>query len=173
MQRVMILGAPGSGKSTAARRLGAATGLPVYHMDHIHHLPNWEPRPMAEKHALAHAIEAQDAWIFEGGMSSTYDSRAARSDTIIWLDLPIGLRLWRVVKRLWQHYGQRRPDMAEGCIETIGPHTWEFLVWIITTRHSQRDKIARLVAAHRDRLCVHHLRSRAEVAAYFTKIDAS
>ncbi len=165
MKRVMIVGGPGSGKSTLARWLGAQTGLPVHHMDHIHHLPNWEPRPMTEKHAMAHAVEAQEAWVFEGGMSSTYDTRAARADTLIWLDLPVGLRFWRVVKRLWQSYGQRRPDMAEGCVETVGAHTWEFFVWIFQTRVSQRNRIARMVAEH-PHLTVHHLRSRAEVADF-------
>lgn len=171
MQRVMIVGGPGSGKSTLAQWLGEACGLPVYHMDHIHHLPGWEPRPMAEKHAMAHAIEAQEAWVFEGGMSSAYDTRATRADTLIWLDLPVGLRLWRVTRRLWRHYGQTRPDMADGCIETVGPHTWEFYVWIWTTRQSQRQKIVELVARHGDALTVHHLKNRRAVAAFMAKID--
>ena len=45
MRRVMVIGAPGSGKSTLARALGERTGLPVFHMDHIHHLPGWAERP--------------------------------------------------------------------------------------------------------------------------------
>lgn len=170
MKRVMIVGGPGSGKSTLARHLGEQMDLPVHHMDHIHHLPNWKPRPMAEKHGMAHAIEATDAWVFEGGMSSTYDSRAARADTLIWLDLPVMLRFWRVVARLWRYHGQRRPDMAEGCVESVGAHTWEFFVWIFQTRISQRNKIAELVERH-PHLQVHHLKSRRAVAAYMGDVD--
>ncbi len=171
MQRVMIVGGPGSGKSTLARWLGERTGLPVHHMDHIHHLPNWQPRAMEEKHVMAHAIEARENWVFEGGMSSTYDTRAARADTLIWLDLPVMLRFWRVNKRLWQTYGTRRPDMAEGCVETLGAHTWEFYQWIFQTRVSQRTKIAELVARY-PHLSVHHLTSRRAVAMYMQSVDA-
>ena len=171
MRRVMIVGAPGSGKSTLVRQMAKQLGLPVYHMDHLHHLPGWQPRPLAEKQDMARAIEQRDEWIFEGGMSSTYDSRAARADTLIWLDLHIALRLWRVTKRLWQHYGKRRPDMAEGCVETIGAHTWEFYVWIISTRRSQRTKIAALAKNARPGLRIVHLTSPNAVASYVAQID--
>ena len=166
MQRVMIVGAPGSGKSTLARALGAATGLPVCHMDHIHWLPGWRMRPMAERLALARAVEARGSWIFEGGFSATYDSRAARADTPIWLDLPVGLRLWRVLRRLLRHRGQRRPDMAEGCVEGWHSETLPFFVYMWRTRSSTRARIAELVAGQRDDLRIVHLRSRAEVAAF-------
>lgn len=162
MQRVMITGGPGSGKSTLARKLGEVTGLPVFHMDHIHHLPCWEPRPLMQKIAMANAIEAQAAWIFEGGLSATYTNRAARADTMIWLDLPVGLRLWRVVKRTIRDYGKTRPDVAEGCTETFDAETVAFWKWIWQTRHSQRARLARLATAN-PHLTLYHLQSRAEV----------
>lgn len=171
MKRVMIVGGPGSGKSTLARIMGERMGLPVHHMDHIHHLPDWKPRPMAEKHEMAHAIETRDAWVFEGGMSSTYETRATRADTLIWLDLPLGLRLWRVTARLWRYYGQKRPDMAEGCVETLGMHTWEFYVWIVQTRKAHNAKLEALVTRHGDRLTVHRLKNRRAVADFIAGID--
>lgn len=58
MQRIMILGQPGAGKSWLARELGARTGLPVIHMDCIHWQPGWVERPLAEKLQLARAAEA-------------------------------------------------------------------------------------------------------------------
>lgn len=171
MQRVMICGGPGSGKSTLARVIGERLDLPVFHMDHIHHLPNWEPRPMVEKHAMAHEIEAKPAWVFEGGMSSTYESRAARADTLIWLDLSVGLRFWRVNKRLFQNYGMTRPDMAAGCVETVGAHTWEFYLWIFRTRKTSRAKLDDLVVRHAHRLNVFHLRSPRAVAGFIDGLD--
>lgn len=173
MQRVMIVGAPGSGKSTLARWLGARLDLPVHHMDHLHHLPGWEPRPDPEKQAMAHAIEATPAWVFEGGMSSTYATRAARADTLIWLDLPVGLRLWRVTKRLVRYWGQTRPDMAPGCVEGLGWHTFEFYHWIVTTRRGARRKVQAVLDAAHPRLQVYHLTTRAEVAGFMAAIDAT
>ena len=115
----MVIGGPGSGKSTLARNLGQVTGLPVHHMDRIHWMPGWVERTKADKVPLARAIEAQEAWIFEGGLSATFAERAARADRIIWLDLPSPVRLWRVIKRIAGGYGRTRPDLPADCPERI------------------------------------------------------
>jgi adenylate kinase family enzyme len=165
MKRVMIVGGPGSGKSTLALELGQASGLPVHHMDHLHWEPGWKERPKPEKVAMAHEIERGPAWIFEGGLSATYDHRAHLADTLIWLDLPVSLRLWRVTRRMVRSWGQTRVDMAPGCPEGLRAGTPEFYAFIWRTRHSHRAKLARL--AHRfPHLRLYHLRSRAEVSAF-------
>ena len=162
----MIVGGAGSGKSTLARWLGARTGLPVHHMDLIHWKENWVERDKAEKLPLATAVENSESWIFEGGFSTRFDHRASRADTLIWLDLPVGLRLWRVTKRRVQHWGRARPDMPEGCVEGLNRETLPFYRFIWRTRRTGRDRIARLIADHAGSLEVHHLRSRAEIAAF-------
>lgn len=166
----MILGGSGSGKSTLARALGARTGLPVYHMDHIHWLPGWQPRPRALRRDLAHDIENRDAWIFEGGFSTTYAHRLSRADTVIWLDLPLGLRLWRVTKRLIRYWGQSRPDMAEGCVEGIHAETWPFYQWIWSTRHTARMRVADLLGGAEGSVAIHHLTSRAAVRRFMKEV---
>ena len=146
MRRVMIIGQPGSGKSSFARALGHATGLPVHHMDRIHWLPGWRPRPREEKLRLVRAVEAGEAWILEGGLSATYDERAARADTIVHLHAPVGRRLWRVTHRLVRYWGRERPDMQDGCPETLGAHTLEFYRYIWRTRHSAHARMEALKA---------------------------
>ena len=113
----MIVGGPGSGKSTLATELGEITGLPVFHMDHIHWQPGWVMRDLDERIRLAGEIHLQDRWIQEGGLSRTYAERCARADTVIWLDLPLRVRLSRIVKRRVQYAGQTRPDLPENCPE--------------------------------------------------------
>jgi len=170
MQRVMIVGGSGSGKSTLARHLGDRTGLPVYHMDHIHWLPGWQQRPRVARQAMALDIERSDAWIFEGGFSTTYDHRISRADTVIWLDLPVGLRLWRVTRRLVAYWGQSRPDMAEGCAEGLHSETWAFYRWIWDTRQTGRVRLAALMAAAPQGVVVHHLRSPAAVRGFLEEL---
>ncbi len=155
MKRVMVVGGPGSGKSTFARALGDITGLPVYHMDMIHHLPGWVERPLAEKIPMAKAIEAKQKWIFEGGLSATYANRARRADTVIWLDLPLTLRLARVLKRRVQYNSQSRPDLPENCPERLN---LGFTHFMIRTRNSGREKIAQTIA-DAPHLKVHHIRT--------------
>lgn len=141
MQRVMVIGQPGSGKSTLARELGAATGLPVVHIDLIHWQPGWIERPREEKSRLCQAVHARDAWIFEGGHSATWPERLARCDTLVWLDLPFSRRMLRVLWRTARHYGQSRPDLPENCPEQVSPTFWR---WIWDTRHSGRAACQRL-----------------------------
>lgn len=173
MQRIMIVGGPGSGKSTLALRLGEVTGLPVFHMDHIHWLPGWVERSQPEKSRLSREVHAKDRWIFEGNHSRTYADRVARADTLIWLDLPLTLRVWRVLRRSFTYLGKSRPDLPEGCPEQLNGQTLEFLGFIWRTRQSARIRIQSIKDDPPDHLRVIHLRSRAQVAAFLTTFAAS
>lgn len=145
MRRVMVIGQPGSGKSTFARSLGRATGLPVHHMDHIHWMNGWRERPMPDKLRMVRAVETQDAWILEGGLSATYDERAARADTIVHLDAPVGRRLARVIRRSWRYRGRSRPDLPDGCPERFGAGQFEFWRFIWRTRRTGRERMIALL----------------------------
>jgi adenylate kinase family enzyme len=172
MKRIMIVGGPGSGKSTLAGVLGERLGLPVFHMDKIHWKEDWVERPRAEKIPMALAVEAGEAWVFEGGMSSTYESRVAHADVLVWLDLPVGLRLWRVTKRLFRYLGKAegRPDLPKGCVERIHPETFSFFWFIWKSRNSARIKIAQLVTHAAADLSVVHLQSPRDVRHWFANL---
>ncbi len=166
MQRVMIVGGPGSGKSTLARALGAATGLPVVHVDHIHWQPGWVERAPADKLRLAREVHSREAWIFEGNLASTFPERIARADTLIWLDLPVGLRLWRIVRRTLTGLGRTRPDLPADCPERLNFQSLEFWKWTWDTRQSQRTKLLAVLTPPPPHLTIHHLTCRREVARF-------
>jgi adenylate kinase family enzyme len=168
MQRVMIVGQPGSGKSWLAVQVGLRVGLPVHHMDHIHWQPGWIDRPVVEKIALCTEIEAREAWVFEGNFSATMPNRMGRADLVIWLDQPVMPRLWWVTRRKIAGLGRTRPDMAPGCPEGLGPEAWEFYRYIWSTRATGRARIAGQVAGAGDKLV--RLSSRAEVAAFLGRV---
>ncbi|MDJ0823244.1 MAG: AAA family ATPase [Paracoccaceae bacterium] len=170
MRRVMILGQPGSGKSTLAREMGRRTGLPVVHVDHLHWKPGWVERDRDEKIALALAEQAKPEWIFEGSLSVTYEDRFARADTIIFLDMPLPLRLRRVVWRTLRHYGRTRPDMQENCPERF---SGEFYKWIWDTRQTGKRKPMRLIAAAGPDKDAHHLTSPAQVRQYLATVPVN
>jgi len=140
MRRIMIIGQPGSGKSTLARLIGQRTGLPVVHIDHIHWQSGWLERPRAEKACLCAEVEARDDWVFEGGFSHSWPNRLSRADLLIWLDVPLPIRMWRVLRR----HGRHRPDLPAGCTERLDHEFLAFLRFIWRTRRTSRQAMMRL-----------------------------
>ncbi|MEM7566185.1 MAG: hypothetical protein AAF321_03040 [Pseudomonadota bacterium] len=104
-------------------------------------MPDWRERSHDEKLRMVRDIQASDAWILEGGFSTTYEERAARADTIVHLDAPVLPRLWRVTVRSIRYWGRARPDLPEGCLERFGWHQVEFYRFILRTRHTSRARI--------------------------------
>lgn len=148
MNRVMIIGQPGSGKSTLARLLGARTGLPVVHIDQVHWMSGWQERPRDQKISLIRAEEEKDRWIIEGGLKATWPTRLDRSDMLIWLDVGLTLRFWRVVMRLVRYRAKTRPDLPDGCPEQFGAVTLEFWLYIFRTHRAARRTMAETYAAY-------------------------
>ncbi len=156
-KRIMIIGNPGSGKSTGARMIGAALNVPVFHMDRdVFWLPGWQERDKADKLRQVQRIVAQDRWVIDGNNSSTFQLRADRADLLIWLDIPVWLRILRVIRRSISQRGQTRSDMAEGCVEDIRMLP-AFLHFIVSTRRRSRRNQATFFAAAR--LRKQHFRS--------------
>lgn len=137
-KRVMIIGQPGSGKSTLARLLGKKLNLPVVHIDCIHWRSGWVERTGPEKDKLCAEVHARDEWIFEGGRSNTWPERLRRADTLIYLDFPLRIRSFRILKRRFEYHGVNRPDLPEGCPENIN---WEFVQFVWRTRNVGRSRM--------------------------------
>jgi adenylate kinase family enzyme len=146
MQRIMIVGQPGSGKSMLAKALSLRTGLPIIHVDKLNWQAGWVERSKADKTRVCQDAEQQSHWIFEGGHSATWPSRVARADMLIVLYRPIGLRLWRVLRRTVTGLGRTRADMAEGCPQRLSLLP-EFTRYMWATRSSAIQKLEHLAAS--------------------------
>lgn len=127
MKKVIIIGSGGAGKSTFARRLGEVTGIEVIHLDNVYWSQNWTPMPDDEWAETVAAMVKGDSWIMDGNFGGTREIRMAACDTIIWLDMPRSLCLYRVLKRFVRYRNTSRPDMAKGCNERLD---WDFLKWV-------------------------------------------
>ena len=168
LKRVMIIGQPGSGKSTFARALGERTGLPVVHIDQIHWKEGWVERDQDEKTKMCLEAHARDEWIFEGGHSITWPDRLGRCDTLIWLDYPFLNRCWRLIKRTAMDYGRTRLDLPDNCPERID---FDFYRFVFRTRKSAREKAQHFfdnAALEKERL---RLSNDLEVANFLESVE--
>ena len=142
MERVLIIGCGGAGKSTLAKALGEKTGLPVVHLDKLFWKPGWVEREREEFDALLRQELAKDRWVMDGNFNRTMPQRIARCDTIIYLDFSRFSCLRGVLKRIITTYGTVRPDMGEGCPERVD---LEFLRWVWNFNKSKREKYYQLL----------------------------
>lgn len=138
MQRVLVIGSPGAGKSTFARELARRTGLPLTHLDAEYWRPGWVRPEAAEWEARVRGLIAPDVWILDGNYTSTVPLRAVRADTVIVLDYPRTLCLYRAVRRALLG---RRPDTLDLGKE---PLNLEFLSFIWRFGALQRKQLAEL-----------------------------
>ena len=125
MKKILVIGCPGSGKSTFSRALSqAAGGLPVIHLDCLHWKPDGTNVPKEEfLERLCRDLEGEQ-WICDGNYASTMELRLQRCDTVFFLDLPAEVCLAGIHSRR----GQPRSDMPwKGADEDGDPEFVEFI----------------------------------------------
>ena len=143
MERVLIIGCGGAGKSTLAKALGEKTGLPVVHLDKIFWSPgNWEHLPRGEFDALLMKELEKPRWILDGNFDRTLPLRLEKCDTVIYLDFNRFVCLFSWLKRVIINWGKTRPDMGPNCNEWFDP---EMLGWIWNYNKQNRKKNYRML----------------------------
>jgi adenylate kinase family enzyme len=108
VRRVNVKGTPGSGKTTFAQELARRLEVPYIELDAIHwQAPNWsEPTAAAFRAEVRKAMEAAGDWVVDGNYEGKLGDLVIRAaDTIVWLDLPLGLKLRRIWRRTMLRIG--------------------------------------------------------------------
>ena len=123
MNRIVIIGCPGAGKSTFARKLAAKTGLPLYYLDMIWHRADRTVIGREEFDRQLDTLVMEDEWIIDGNFARTLPKRLAHCDTVVFFDLPLEVCIEGAKSRL----GKERVDMP-WVDDEMDP---EVLQWII------------------------------------------
>jgi adenylate kinase family enzyme len=171
MKRIMVIGvSSGVGKSTFAKELGKVLHIEVYHLDSLFWKPGWVESYLDEFASSQKRIMDKEEWILEGNYTNTFDLRMAQADTMIYLELPLYICLFRVIKRFINYFGKTRPDIGEGCPEKLD---WSFIKFILTTYRPRKDRMQKhledfmLTGANRTTII---LKNKKDIESFLNKL---
>jgi adenylate kinase family enzyme len=177
VQRVSVVGTPGSGKTQLAGELGKFLGLSVLELDGLFHQPSWAELDQEEFRRRVEKATAGSDWIVDGNYAAVRDIIWSRADTIVWLDLPRRTVMRRVVIRTVRRVITRQ-SLWNGNREPFA-NLYRFddrniIRWAWTTHHSRRVHYEAVLADFpRPGRQVFRLRSVAEVGQWLREVTTS
>lgn len=119
MDKIVIIGSPGAGKSTFAQALGKILDIEVLHLDRYFWSPNWKKYPRQTRITIQQELVGKDRWIIEGTYLGSSDDRLNAADTIIFLDTPWYVCLRQVFQRHFISQTSFRSDIPDGCTDRL------------------------------------------------------
>lgn len=159
MNRVIVIGCPGSGKSVFSRKLHDITGLPLYPLDMIRWREDKTFIPRERLIEEINRIAVTDKWIFDGNYGSTMELRMSYCDTIIFLDYPTEVCYDGITKRR----GTVRPDMP--WVESPDEIDAEFVNKVLSYNTVDRPVVLERIEKYSDRE-IHIFSTRAEAEEF-------
>jgi adenylate kinase family enzyme len=169
VRRVVVVGTTGSGKSRLAERLAAQTGLRVVELDALFWGRDWQPVPLE---LFRHRVEREtrdDGWIVVGNYAQARDLVWPNADTLVWLDLPLSLVMWRLVRRTVQRAATREELWGTGNRESFRNaflSRQSILLWALKTHRRNRERYAAEFESLASEKRIVHLQSRGEIERF-------
>jgi ATPase family protein associated with various cellular activities (AAA) len=162
--RILVLGRTGSGKTTLARELAAALGIPHVELDALYFGPEFSTAPLPVLRERTRAAIAGERWVTDGNKRAVRDLVWPRADTIVWLDYPVWVSLWRLAGRARSRTSALRADAARAGRRSALPRQLlaaaKGVLTALRSHRGQRREYPRLFARPENRhLAVARLRS--------------
>lgn len=158
MKKILVIGCPGSGKSTFARKIRDKIGLPLYYLDQLWHKSDKTTVSREEFDSKLSDILRRNQWIIDGNYNRTLEMRLKACDSVFFLDLPTEVCLRGVESRI----GRKREDMP--WIEEEFDE--EFRQWIMDFPQNSRPEIYHLLEQYESKKYIVIFKSRQEVNSY-------
>jgi len=142
MRRVSIItSASGNGGTTFGRELAARLDVPFHELDALYHGPGWTEATAEDLRAKVAQIVATDSWVVDGSYRGKLgDLVLARTDVVVWLDLPMRVWLSRLLRRTFGRIA-RKEELWSGNRETFrGAFVGRDALILFTLRHYRRRR---------------------------------
>lgn len=165
MQKIIVIGSPGAGKSTFSRKLRDVLHLPLFYLDMIYHRPDRTTIPREEFDKKLSEILAKDKYIIDGNYQRTLEVRLRECDTVFLLDFPLEVCLDGALARV----GKKREEMP-WVEEELDP---EFKKWIEDFPHIKLPKIYEFLEKYKHEKNIIIFKSRKEADEYLKTIEKS
>ena len=169
MRRVVVIGTTGSGKSTVAERLAAQTGLRIIELDALYWGRDWQGVPVD---LFRHRVERETrdgGWIVVGNYGQVRDLVWPAADTLVWLDLPLPLVMWRLVRRTIRRAATKEDLWGTGNRESFVNAFFSrqsILLWALKTHRRNRERYSKECAAQAEKMQVVRLTSHRAVERF-------
>ena len=147
MERVVVVGTSCSGKTTLARKLSRALGSSHVELDAIHWKPEWQERPVDEVRRMAGEAAAGERWVMDGNYSSVRDIVWGRATTVVWLNYPFRVVLWRALSRTTRRVFTQEELFSgnrEGFRQSFLSRD-SIILWAITSHRRVRQEYRRIL----------------------------
>ena len=177
-QRIVVLGRTGSGKTTLARQLAASRGVPHVELDSLYFGADLSTVPLPVLRQRTMDAVAGDRWVTDGNKSAVRDLVWPRADTVVWLDYPWRVSLWRLGKRALRRTSTLAVSAAgDGDGGALFPQLFAASKGVLTALRShrgQRGEFPRLFAQAENRhLAVVRLRSSRATRTWLERVHST
>ena len=147
INKIIIIGGAGTGKTTLADKLSKKLDLPVYHIDGIHHLADWKERDKEERDRIILEKVKDPKWIFDGTYRTTLEERVKNADLVVFLDYSNLARLKGVITRYLKNPGKEKKEIP-GCKENL---SWKFIKFVWNWNKDRREFVVNILEKYENK----------------------
>ncbi len=172
--RIVVVGTTGSGKTTVARRIAQALGIPRVELDRLHWRSGWTEAPLDEFRAAVDAATTGDRWVADGNYGKVRSALWSKATHVVWLDRPFPLVFWRVLLRTIRRVVSGE-ELFSGNRETFRQSflSRDSIIWWMFKTHGRRRReypllLARPEHAHLKVLVVRNRRDERRLLSALT-----
>lgn len=144
----MVVGNCGVGKSTFSKKLSLLTNIELIHLDLYYWEADWIEPEKAMWDTQVKKLVGKRSWIMDGNYGGTMDIRIDKADTIIFLNYPTRIALWRVLKRMVRYWKKSRPDMPGNCKERFDLN---FLFYVVSFNSRRKRMLLDKLSSNRNK----------------------